>query len=204
MIRLLNIRSRSACAWLGFLLFSQLAAAQNVTMFGGSSLAKECYRLSQTAAMTNTASRTDVEVCTKAIFHGELNKKDLVATYVNRGIVHMAMEEYQEAARDYNKALGMSDDVGEAYVNRGNLWFVASRFKEAIADYDKSIQFGIEKTHVAFLNRGMAYEKLGKLEKAKSDYQAALDKIDDWSTAQQKLQRVQEKLDKRSKTEGAG
>ncbi|MFT5573533.1 MAG: tetratricopeptide (TPR) repeat protein [Cryomorphaceae bacterium] len=203
MTTLSMIRIRNGAAGLGLLLFSQLTAAQNVTMFGGSSLAKDCYRFSQTAAMTSTASTTDIEVCTKAIFDGGLNKKDLVATYVNRGIIHMAMEHYQAAARDYNKALGMSDDVGEAYVNRGNLWFVASRFKEAIADYDKSIEFGVEKTHVAFLNRGMAYEQMGKLEEAKSDYQVALEALEDWPAAQKRLQRVQGKIDKGSKTQGA-
>lgn len=174
------------------------SSAQNVTMFGGNSLAKECFDLSATAAMTGSASSTDIEVCNKAIFHGDLTKKHVIATYVNRGIIHMAMEDYKSAARDYNKALSMSDDVGEAYVNRGNLWFMASRFTEAIADYDKSLQFGVEKPHVAYLNRGMAFEQLGKLQEAKNDYQSALDKIADWPEAQQRLERVQGKLYKKS------
>lgn len=177
--------------------------AQNVTMFGGNSLAKECFDYSQTAAVTGTASRSDLEICTKAIFHGELKHRDLVATYVNRGIIHMAMEDYQSAARDYNKALQMADDVGEAYVNRGNLWFLANRYTEAIADYDKSLEYGIEKPHVAFLNRGMAHESLGNLGEALSDYRAALDKVVGWPAAQKRLERVEGKLAKKRATEGA-
>lgn len=200
----LNLKTRLRLLFiLVTLLSSQSLWAQNVTMFGGSSLAKECFDFSQTAAMTHSASRTDLETCNQAIFHGELNHRDLVATYVNRGIIHMAMEDYKSAARDYNRALRMADDVGEAYVNRGNLWFLASRFTEAIADYDKSLEFGIEKPHVAFLNRGMAYEQLGKLLEAKSDYEMALDKIDGWPAAQKRLDRVQGKIAKAAKTEGA-
>lgn len=194
-------------AILVFLLFSlcvsYLARAQNVTMFGGSSLAKECYDLSQAAAMTHSASRTDIEVCNKAIFHGGLNRSHVIATYVNRGIIHMAMENYQNAARDYNTALGMSDEVGEAYINRGNLWFIASRYSEAVADYDKSIKHGIEKPHVAFLNRGMAYEQLGKLLEAQSDYQTALEKVSGWPAAQKRLDRVEGKLAKKGADDGA-
>lgn len=181
----------------------QSAVAQNVTMFGGNSLAKECFDYSQTAAVTGTASRSDLETCTKAIFHGELKRRDLVATYVNRGIIYMAMEDYQSAAKDYNKALQMADDVGEAYVNRGNLWFLANRYTEAIADYDKSLEFGIEKPHVAFLNRGMAHESLGNLGEALSDYRSALDKVEGWPAAQKRLERVQGKLAKKKASEGA-
>lgn len=184
----------SSLVVLGVLVGLTAAKAQNVTMFGGNSLAKECFDLSNVAALTGTASRTDLETCDQAIFHGELSREHLIATYVNRGIIKMAMQDYPAAARDYNKALALSDEVGEAYVNRGNLWFMSNRLSEAIEDYNKALKFGIERPHVAFLNRGMAHEQLGNFDEAKLDYQAALEKVPAWTAAQKRLDRVKAKI----------
>ena len=98
------------------------------------------------------------------------------------------------AAKDYNRAIRLSDNVSEAYVNRGNLWFIAQRYQEAIADYDKSLEQEFPQAHVALLNRGMAYEALGRLVQAKEGYLAALELIEGWSEAQSRLERVNKKL----------
>jgi tetratricopeptide (TPR) repeat protein len=140
------------------------------------------------------ASRLDVEDCNRAINDATLKKDELIATYVNRGILLMAIEDYAAAAKDYNKALSMSDDVGEAYINRGNLWFMYQKFPEAIEDYNKALKFGVSKPHVAHLNRGMARESLGRLKEAQQDYESALELIPDWMIARQKLDRVSRKL----------
>ena len=190
----LNSTRLACCLFVVLLLPLSNAAAQNSTLFGGNSFARACFEHSQTAALTGTANRLDVEDCDRAIEDAGLKKDDLVATYVNRGIVLMAMEDHAGAVRDYNKALSMSDDVGEAYINRGNLWFMYQKFPQAIEDYDNALKYGVSKPHVAYLNRGMARENLGEFEAAETDYKKALELVPEWMIARQKLDRVSKKL----------
>ncbi|MFT5608931.1 MAG: tetratricopeptide (TPR) repeat protein [Parvicella sp.] len=174
--------------------WSAPATANSMQVIGAGSIAQECYRLSAASTMTGHASGADIKVCNKAIRHGKLTKRDLIATHVNRGIIYVALENYQMAAKDYNRAIDLSDNVSEAYVNRGNLRFIAKRHQEAIADYDKALEQEFAQAHIAHLNRGMAYETLGKLVQAKDNYLAALELIDGWSEAQSRLDRVSKKL----------
>ena len=168
--------------------------AQSLQVIGGNSLAKDCYEVSSLASLNGSASRVDLDVCTRAITDGGLKKKDLVATYVNRGIIYVAMQDFPSAARDYERAIGLSSNVAESYVNRGNLWFLAKRFDEAIQDYERALQLDFSKTHIALLNRGMAKESLGELKEAQQDYLAALNLVEGWPTALAKLERVNRKL----------
>jgi len=179
---------------LGTLVLNSSVHAESMQVLGGNSMAMECYRLSTVATMTGHSSSADVRVCNQAIRHANLRKRDLIATYINRGILYVAQEDYKRAAKDYNRALGMSDNVAEAYVNRGNLWFMAQRYTEAIADYDKSLELEIGQSHVAYLNKGMAYEILGKFELARENYLAALAKVEEWPIALEKLDRVNKKI----------
>ena len=172
------------------------AVAQSMQVIGGNSYARECFQLSSSASLSGSAGRTDVEVCDKALAHGGLKRKDLVATYVNRGVLKVAIEDFVGAAQDYNRAIELSGDTAEAYINRGNLWFVSGRYAEAIADYDKSLELGLYQAHVALLNKGMALESLGNLTEAKEAYSAALERNPEWTQASSRLARVNRKLDR--------
>lgn len=176
---------------------AESAHAQSMTIFGGSEIAKECYQASTNAAMTTFASDGDVDLCNKAIQHGQLQFNDLIATYVNRGVINAALENYAAAANDYRTALTMNPEVAEAYHNRGNLWLLAQRYDEAIADYNKAIELNIAKPHVAILNRGITYEAQGQLQKAKKEYLLALEGREEWQMGLKKLQQVNDKLELR-------
>lgn len=171
-----------------------MANAESMQVIGGNSYAVQCYRASTASSLNGSAGRADLKACTMAIRNGGLRKRDLIATHVNRGIVYVALGDFKKAARDYNRAIKLSDNQAEAYVNRGNLWFIAKRHEEAIADYTKALEQNFPQAHVAFLNRGMAHETLGNLLEAKADYLAALDRIEGWSEAQMRLDRVNRKL----------
>jgi tetratricopeptide (TPR) repeat protein len=170
--------------------FSQTSS----TVIGGGSLARECYDLSQHAAISRSASRIDVAVCDKAVFQGSLNKAELAATYSNRGVIYMAMEQLKEAYRDYNRAIEIDPLLAEAYINRGNLWFAVQKFEEAVSNYDKALELGASKNFVALLNRGLAHESLGGFLKAREDYISALAVKPEWPLAKEKLERVERKI----------
>lgn len=173
---------------------TEVGAQNSSTVIGGGSLARECFDLSQHAAMSRSASRMDVAVCDKAVFQGSLNKSELAATFSNRGVIHMAMEELKEAYRDYNRAIEIDPLLAEAYINRGNLWFAVQKFEEAVKDYDKALELGAAKSFVALLNRGLAHENLGGFLQAKKDYTAALNIKPEWTLATDKLRRIERKL----------
>jgi len=170
------------------------AAQHNATVIGGESYVRDCYARSQHASISRSATRLDIEVCDRAIAEGGLIKSELAATYSNRGVIYMAMDDLKSAYKDYQRALEIDENLAEAFINRGNLWAAVQRYKEAIADYDSALANDTNMAQVAWLNRGLANEKLGNLELAKKDYQASLKVNADWQTALDKLARVNRKL----------
>ena len=146
----------------------------------------------------NSAGRDDLKDCNLALQHSQLSLRDRMATYVNRGIVYAAMEEYNKAIKDYATAIRMNPDVGEAYVNRGNLYFLGALFDRAVQEYTTALNIGMKKEHVAYYNRGMAYENLKDYSKAEADYRHAISLLPEWTDPHTKLERVLAKLEKES------
>ena len=165
--------------------------AQSVTVIGGGQAARNCYMAATIAAQMHTASSADVRECTFALEHTSLRLHDIVATLINRGVIYVAMEEYDLAIRDYDRAYSISPDVAEIHVNRGNLLFMSRIFDQAITEYTRAIELDLPKLYIAFYNRGLTYEKMGELEKAADDYRHALELMPDWSRAREKLELLQ-------------
>jgi tetratricopeptide (TPR) repeat protein len=161
-----------------------------MTVIGGDSYARSCYAAATFAATMNSASRTDLDTCSNALQYGSLSERDRLATLVNRGIVAVALEEYQQAARDYERAVELDPQTGEVYVNRGNLFFMGEAFDKAVAEYSTAIQLGLSKEHIAYYNRGLAWEKLKESEKAAADYRRAAELAPAWTQPQEKLERL--------------
>lgn len=163
-------------------------------LIGGESLAVECYIVSQAASRNGASNRTDLGVCTRAIDEAHLSTENLIPSYVNRGIIYMAMGNYKKALSDLDHALKLDDMTGEAYVNRGNLWFSQNKLEKAIEDYNQAIKLGVIKLDVAYLNRGITHESLGYLSAAERDYKAALAIQPAWPQALSKLKRVTQSI----------
>lgn len=167
--------------------------AQAITVIGGNSLARDCYlSASLSSTQQRLADRRALDTCTFALQHGTLNPRDTAATLVNRGIVNAALDNFEDALNDYEDALVLKPEFGEIYVNRGNIYFLGRAYGRAIEDYSKAIELKIGQLHVAHLNRGMAYEKIGDRVHAEADYRQALTLSPDWMLAQEKLDQMTE------------
>ncbi|MBT7952358.1 MAG: tetratricopeptide repeat protein [Gammaproteobacteria bacterium] len=166
------------------------ASAQSVTILGDSDDARECYFSAGIAIQMQNTSSSEIETCSRAIGLGNLRLRDKAATFVNRGILYAADEQYQEAIKDYERAMKLYPEFGAIYVNRGNLFFLGQSYDSAILEYTKALDLDLRQDYVAYLNRGMAYEKLGKLSNAESDYRLAIELAPEWSVAKSKLERV--------------
>ena len=161
---------------------------------GDNSLARACYQSASIAARIHYTSRRDLENCNNALTLTALTPRDRAATLANRGIVYMSLEEFDLAIKDYQAAIAMKPEMGELNVNIGNVYYMGKVYDKAIAEYTSAIEKKTSKIFVAYFNRGMAYESLGKLAEAEADIKVALEMLPQWAAAQKKLEEVQQKI----------
>ena len=164
--------------------------AQSMSVIGGGSYARNCFMASTVAIQVNSASKEDLQECDQAILHGRLTRKDLLATYVNRGILHGAMEDYQKALKDYRTAIELGPKTGEVYVNLGNLYLLSQKYDVAIEQYTTAIELTLTKNHIAHFNRAMAYENNKEFDNAEADYRRAIELSPEWVLPQLRLERL--------------
>ncbi|WP_404789817.1 trypsin-like peptidase domain-containing protein [Altericista sp. CCNU0014] len=85
-----------------------------------------------------------------------------------------------------------SESSAENYVNSGNAKVASGSYQGAVEDYNAAIQ-GNSSLAIAFFNRGLAYYKLGKEDRAIADFSKAADLFRAQGDAQ-KLQKTQDIL----------
>ena len=66
------------------------------------------------------------------------------------------MGNYDEALKDYDKAIELDPNYTFAYNNRGLAFYKLDKFEEALKDYDKAIELDPSYTFV-YNNRGNAF-----------------------------------------------
>jgi tetratricopeptide (TPR) repeat protein len=116
-------------------------------------------------------------------FDYDLDEKDfleypsimLLANVLNsRGMVQEALENFEQAKADYNKAIEINPEYANAYNNRGNIKAEQAEHKGAIQDYDRAIELNSQFVE-AYCNRGIAREHLGNHAKALEDFDRAIE-----------------------------
>jgi len=172
------------------LLLPLRADAQALRIFGPDPDARECFHSARTAVDFGKTSRSALTSCNDALKGGNLKIKDRAATHVNRGILSMALSEYEEALQDFDVAMDLHPGHGAIYVNRGNVFFIRDAYDDAIAEYTKALGAEMNEYQVAYLNRGMAHETLRHWDAAAADYRRALTLDPEWGLAISKLARV--------------
>jgi tetratricopeptide (TPR) repeat protein len=166
---------------------SMSSGAQSMTVLGGDSYARQCYAAASVTARSHVSMRESISDCTHAIQYGRLSTRDLLATYVNRGILYMAQKDFERAAKDYAAAVAMDPPSGEVFVNRGNLSFLTNAYSDAINEYTRALELGLEKDHIAYYNRAIAYEKVRNFDGAEADYRRAIERKPQWFMPQARL-----------------
>lgn len=63
--------------------------------------------------------------------------------YYNRGNLHFARQEIQDAIADYTEALRLQPDLADAYFNRGLAWLKAGNEAQGRADLSKAGELGV-------------------------------------------------------------
>jgi tetratricopeptide (TPR) repeat protein len=104
------------------------------------------------------------------------------ATYNNRGIAYKNLGRYQDAIRDYTRALSIDPDNASAYINRGFAYDELGRYQDAIRDCTRALSIDPDNA-IAYNNRGFAYDELGRYQDAIRDYTRTLSIDPDYAIA---------------------
>ncbi len=155
-----------------------------VTVIGGG-LAQAC----SDAALAGESDFKFVTLCTQALEGEFLSPRDRAGTYVNRGVLKLRRGAYAEATKDFDYAVRVKPDMGEAYVNRGAASLGLHHWAESLPDINKALELGIEEPAKAYYNRALAYEGLDDAKAAYFDYQKALEIKPDWDAPREQLTR---------------
>jgi tetratricopeptide (TPR) repeat protein len=163
------------------LMFSNAQAAVTVI---GSGPAQLCYQ----AADAGASPADYMTYCNQALA-GTLTEGDRAATYVNRGVLKLSMNDNDSAAGDFNAGLAINANMGEGYIDLGATMIAKKHYAEAIRNIDKGLALGTKKPYLAYYDRAMADEALGNVRGAYDDYHQALTLKPDFSQASDELTR---------------
>ena len=140
-------------------------------------------------AKSGDDSEEALHVCTVALETEAMKRRDRAGTYVNRGVIKMRRQDYGSARRDFDLAVKLQPDLGEAYVNRGGALVGLKRYMEALLEIDKGLALETEEPEKAYYNRGLANEGLADLKAAYLDYRRAVELKPDWEIPIRELRR---------------
>lgn len=155
-----------------------------VTVIGGG-LAEAC---SQAAIRGESAPEYE-NLCTTALESEFLDTRDRAGTYVNRGVFKLRRALYDQAVRDFDVAIRLQPDVGEAYVNRGAAFIGQKRYAESLPQINRGLELGVEEPAKAYYNRALAYEGLEDAKSAYFDYRKAMELNPAWAAPREQLVR---------------
>ena len=147
-------------------------------------------RACQEFALTGNFTDAAIARCTRALREEQGNRINLIATYMNRGNIHIARREPELALADFNAVTALDERNAEARLNRGVAMVMLENYGPAIALLTEALSLGVNEPHKAYYTRGAAREQLGDLRGALEDYTTALEIRPDWGLADAEMQRL--------------
>jgi len=141
------------------------------------------------AAQWGDTAGNGADLCTQVLAVTTLSDHDKAATYVDRGAVYLQHRKFAQAQADFEAAIKIAPDLGNAYVNHGAAMIGQKRYAEGIADIDKGLPLNPDQPEKAYFNRAIADENLGDRAAAMADYQKASALQPNWAAPKAELAR---------------
>lgn len=148
--------------------------ASVLTIGGG--YAASCY---QSAKLQDTRSRA-IEDCDRALSEEALTRDDRVATFVNRGILHLRRQNLKNSTADFDSALRLNPRQPEAWLNKAVQQVRFGKGADAMPLVAKALEYQTSKPALAYFVRAMAHEDSGNIAAAYRDLQRARELDPDW------------------------
>ena len=98
----------------------------------------------------------------------DIDSSDVVEIF-NQGLDYFEKGDYENAIKDFNRALEINPKFAEAYNNRGNAYALMGDFERAIADFNRALEIN-PKLAGAYFNKGLVYDRLGRFQEAVKAY----------------------------------
>ncbi len=156
-----------------------------------------------------------MRLCTLAIQEGG-EAANRAESYNNRGVLHFAAANFDDALADFTEAVHLKDTLTFAHINRGNIFNLREQWAQAISAFDRAIELGIQprpgraggiaespesrqasearavrELARAHFNRGIAHENLEQLRDAYLDYLKASELAPEWEEPRRELERFE-------------
>ncbi|WP_269716620.1 tetratricopeptide repeat protein [Caulobacter sp. NIBR2454] len=170
-----------------FATFAIAGKSQAATIVIGQTLAGSCSR----AAMGGLDDFDSLQLCERALREDALPVADRAGTLVNRGVIKLRRKDYASARSDFDDALALQPQLGDAMVNRAAILIAEGRYAEAVAEIDRGLALQVETPEKAFFNRGIAHEGLQNLNAAYRDYARASELAPAWDAPKTEMARFQ-------------
>lgn len=162
------------------------AAGAAITVIGNSS-ARLCFEAAENEL---GSKRVDLETCDRALTEENLSKDDMVATHVNRGILRARRGDVSGSLADFDAASAIDPNEPEAYLNKGLVLTIkADQAAPALPFFTMALEKNTRRPALAYFGRAAAYEQLGKLKSAYSDYSRAQEADPKWDAPRAELAR---------------
>lgn len=161
------------------------ASASVVTIGGG--LAQACYE----SALAQDHQQQSLDLCDRALTEEALVKEDKVATFVNRGIIHLQRESLKQASADFDSALALNPNQPDAWLNKAILIVRHGNAAPALPLAQKALDLQTRSQALAYFVRAMANEDSGNLTAAYHDLQRASQLDPKWAQPSVELRRFQ-------------
>ena len=172
-----------AAAALAALALPSLAAAPVRQMIYNVDAAAQC----SAAANDRADLKLGLGWCDTAL--GDPLSNHRAALLMDRGVVKVRLNDNAGALADYNAAIALDANLGDAYVSRAGVLIAMKRLDEARSDIAQGMALGASNMHAAFFGRAVIEEENGDVRSAYRDYKQALAIKPDYWAAQRELAR---------------
>ena len=162
-----------------------LPASAGVTVIGASS-ARVCYEAAEERSLPRAA---EFAACDEALRSPATTPNEIVATHVNRGILHLRRGNIEQAMADFDRAMTLDPSEPETYLNRGSALMRREDSANAIAMFNEAIQRNTRRPELAYYGRGLANELSGNIRGAYQDYRRASQLAPRWDEPRIELRR---------------
>ena len=154
----------------------------------GSSNARLCYEAAESMITPTVRAMAS---CSGAITDAGVSRHDLVASYINRGILRLRRGQTEAAIADFDAATALDPREAEAYQNKGAALIRLDNARDALPLFTMALERDPSRPALAHLGRGIASEALGDVQSAYRDYRRAAELEPNSEDAQLELARFQ-------------
>ena len=128
---------------------------------------------SSTITKSTSTNKKQVNVILQ---HPEVKENNVKADeYIENANNYETKKDYINAINEYTKAIELNpDNIADIYLYRAQCCLELCQYKNVVEDCSNAIEKTKMYNSTAYYTRGLAYEKLNLLDKAKEDYKQAL------------------------------